>query len=731
MDTPRDVPVRSARDRIIDFLGIGDTYPLTDLNVVADQLKVAFGGTAKIPIENAQAGVVYQLCDPKGNPLGDKFAAEGADDTLVIETPVVSEDITYRIRAAKNPRGAGAQDPRFLDEGAPVKVGIDTQLVIEILQAPVLDSNKPDPQPSDARVVAYGAGVDVRVNNSQEGVQYSLILDGRDAKESSTGDLGAVVLSTGPMYEDAVIQVRATKSFQASENRNSQTTPLDGKLHLKVLANPALAVSVDPPVIVDYGKDTTIRIAKTQASVAYRAYLRRIRDAEFVHGAPADGDVVAVPVPGKPDAQVRKPPQPQEAEAWRTPEDYAALGYQTLGDAVPGNGGDVVFPVKALTDDSMVIVQAVKQHQADPGGSTTIASSIRLDQAVVALARPDPARNLTLRLPLAGAQTGDRMLVSGGQPGVFYYFRPAPDGGEFPLPAYFHKRDDDDAKQNKGVDQLGVEIDFAIAADPDGVAVADRAQAAPRAPVLAIAPFATGGSLAIRALKAQSAVETGMAQDAPIAAVPAIRADPGVIDRGAPATIRIPASDPKDVYSVLLKGAPVRPEIPGDNTELTVITEPLTADTVFEVVAARPADKGARVERVMQLAVLVRPDTALVVAPDPDFVGKNAVAHVVVRSSERGVVYQLASGATRVGPALAGTGADIVLATDPILADATFSVVAERADNPQVSAVLKMQATVKLAPEPKTETPAAQQPGAGAQSPDAGGAQAPDAAGKP
>ena len=38
MDTPHDIPVRSARDRIIDLLEIGDTYPLTDLNVVEHEL---------------------------------------------------------------------------------------------------------------------------------------------------------------------------------------------------------------------------------------------------------------------------------------------------------------------------------------------------------------------------------------------------------------------------------------------------------------------------------------------------------------------------------------------------------------------------------------------------------------------------------------------------------------------------------------------------------------------
>src|SRR5215510_2018848 len=96
-----DIPVRSARDRLIDLLRIGDTYPLTDLNVVADQLKVPFGGTAKIPIENAQFNVTYELCDPKGQPLGDAFRGDGAGTTLVIETPRVTQNITYRVRTTK------------------------------------------------------------------------------------------------------------------------------------------------------------------------------------------------------------------------------------------------------------------------------------------------------------------------------------------------------------------------------------------------------------------------------------------------------------------------------------------------------------------------------------------------------------------------------------------------------------------------------------------------------
>lgn len=180
MSTPEpSIALRSARDRVIDLLGIGDTYPLTDLNVVADPLKVTYGRTAKILIENAQVGVSYQLCDPKGDPLDGAFSGDGCDATLAIETPTIWEDVTYRILASKHScQGSTlrAQTPRLLRAMAPVKVGIDTGLTVEILDAPLLDTKLLDPKPSDPRIVPYGASVGVEVGKkAQEGVQYSLV----------------------------------------------------------------------------------------------------------------------------------------------------------------------------------------------------------------------------------------------------------------------------------------------------------------------------------------------------------------------------------------------------------------------------------------------------------------------------------------------------------------------------------------------------------------------------
>jgi hypothetical protein len=185
---------------------------------------------------------------------------------------------------------------------------------------------------------------------------------------------------------------------------------------------------------------------------------------------------------------------------------------------------------------------------------------------------------LTLRVPLIGAETGDSLQVAGGQPGVFYHFRPSSGGDELPLPAYFHQRDEHDTTQNKGVDQLGVEIDLTLAADPEPplAAGADLARAFPRLPLLDITPLPVGTSLACRAVKAQTKVEVAMAQLAQLAAVPAIRAEQTVIDYGSSAKIVIPDSQPEDQYQVTLAGAAVGPALTGNHGELVIGSEPFT-----------------------------------------------------------------------------------------------------------------------------------------------------------
>lgn len=694
MDTLDNIATRSARDRVIDLIGMGDTYPLTDLNVVADQLKVAYGRTAKIPIEHAQAGVVYQLCDPAGISLGDAFKAEGEDATLFIETPEVNKDVSYRILAIKqSPPGSSlpAQTPYFLNERALVKVGIDTTLEISFTKEqnlPLLDPTRLVPHASDPRIVVYGRSVNVQVAKTQEGVEYSLVLDGHELEKSITGDLGDIVLKTGPVFEDAVIQVRATKNFLASENREPEITLLDAKLYLKVMANPTLVVSVEPASIIDHQQHATINIANTQPNAKYQVYTRAIADADFVRSVINEDEVVRVAVAENPDVQVRKP---ERLEVWHVPE-----GYAPLGDApVSGTGGKIKITTNTMTEDSLVIVQVIKQHLNEPDVSNTIASSIRIAQVAAILVRPNPAQALRLRVPVSAKKTGDFMQVSDGQPGIFYHFKPLPKGNEFPLPAYFHKRDVQNNAQNKGVGQLGVEVDFVIVEDPL-IAVTEPATTLPLPPTIGITPVATGSKLAIRAVKAQTRVEVAMAHNALIAAMAEIHAELEVIDYGDPANIVIPASNKLDRYQVMLLGTPVQSALSGNTKKLTVLSDPLNADAVFEIVVSRLADNDPLVERVLQVPVFVRPDTRLSVSAKRDRVPKGSTTAIIVQRSQQNVAYQLMSGEKAIGQALPGTGTDIGLPTGPIEVDSLFSLIATRMDKTDIAVALTAQVSVRF-----------------------------------
>ena len=719
--------LRGARNRLIDLIGLGDTYPLTDLNVVADQLKVAFGATAKIPIEDAQAGVSYQLCSSKGVPIAG-HVADGNDDLVRIETPPVAEDTSYRILAIKKQADgtASTQTPYFLDQMADVKVGLDTSLAIRLVDLPLLDPTLPNAQDSDPRLVPWGTAVTVRVINTQEGVAYSLVIDGQDLPGSVNGDLGDIDLLTAPMVEDVAIQVRATKVFLASDHKTTESELLEARLALKVRANPALKIAVDPAPLIDYRQAVTLRLAGSQKSVFYQAFVHRVRDSEFVRDAAVSGVARVAPMnPGLGAGPVVMPMNLELARivlpmnlatgelihalpampgvrapaldgVWVTPEGYSPLG----GAAVPGNGAELSLPLGPLADDSVLIVQAAKVHDVGDGVST-IRSELGLDASMLVLVRPDPDHALRLRVPMAGDSTGATIQATLGQPGVFYLPSLASGGDPIALPAYFHQRDDLDASLNKGIGQLGVQIDFVVANDPPAGTPADGLgpeARVPPSPWLDIQALKSDSTLAVRAVKAQTGADAPMRLQAQFAAVAAASLAHALVDFGTPATVVVALSDPADLYTLALGGATVAPPVAGNKGPLNLVTPPLTADAVVELCAIRATDPGLPVERFVAFPLSVRPDIARpVLAPAaPVSVGDSVT--VVVQGSQVGVAYQLSLGGVAVGAAVAGNGADIGLATGPIKANTVFAVQASRLAAPSATVSLSAQAAVVVTP---------------------------------
>ena len=67
------------------------------------------------------------------------------------------------------------------------------------------------------------------------------------------------------------------------------------------------------------------------------------------------------------------------------------------------------------------------------------------------------------------------------------------------------------------------------------------------------------------------------------------------------------ASKQDEKYQVVLNGKPVKRPLNGNGKDLVFITDSLLEDTTFEMVVTRPADKGIRIERLVQVRVYVKP----------------------------------------------------------------------------------------------------------------------------
>jgi hypothetical protein len=199
----------------------------------------------------------------------------------------------------------------------------------------------------------------------------------------------------------------------------------------------------------------TITLANSQTSVEYSVYARPLLDADFELAPPPPGAPATLPpitVPAsldviKHDVLVHKPPRP---DPWTAQDKYVLYGQPTAG-----NGGDLALSIGPIDRDTIFVIKARKTHQ---GGQ----SALQLEQALVALPRPKPVPALSLVLSQSG-----RLSVSGGQPGVFYHFRRVGQTNEIGLPAYFHRLVEADPQQNRGVGQLRIETDLAVARDPD------------------------------------------------------------------------------------------------------------------------------------------------------------------------------------------------------------------------------------------------------------------------
>ena len=714
MSSSKNLGLRDSRDRIVDLLGLGETYPLREVSLTAE-LKVPFGANARLIADPSQAHVRYELRDHNGDgpperpeaPLErldgeDKVpvAGDGNGGAIELITPAIDENITFTVLAAKaHPTEDGGTSIRavYLDQRSRIKVGLDATVPASVIVDPAAEVEFLDPQAiadGDARLIHYGRTVTVALVGAQEGVDYELVsLDGDEITSRSAGvvrgkgELATVTIESTAVHEDVDLRVRATKTFTGFEDRATEIIILDAILPVRVRANTELSAVATP--IVPFGGESSVRIEGTQESARYQLFARPISDREFT---PTGTDTTAdVPVAGEPTVHLVRPAWDQ---VWRAP-----AGFEAVGELVAGNGGALDLPLGALAEDTFVVVRVIKSHATAGESPAQIASAVQLRPATATLVGPNPSPELELHVTMRDGESTGIVEVRGGEPGVYYHLRRTPDGEDLGPPAYVHKLDEADENLNKGIGQLVIGVDMVIARASDETGTRALARLRPPPPRISTGAIEAGAVLHLHAVKAMSRVSAPLDRTAEITAVPAIDNERVGVDAGSVARISATPSSKGDTYQLRLKGAPVTSPQPGTDAALVLLSEPVNEDLDFEVLVSPAEDRGIPVHRSVDVSVPLRPtatleariDGALLLDPEATepyadeatrlvFYGERITVELL--QSQADVTYRLVSvegdDEAAMSADVRGTGGTITLLSERPYKDITLRVRAYR-----------------------------------------------------
>jgi len=426
------INLRDARDRMVQILGIGTPYPLRDLKLDYPPM-IAYNQPASINIVGGQSGVLYQLCDEDGNLItenGNQFEVihETGDlgDKVILQTPAIRKDITFTVLAVREDKQIGVRLETYLNQIVEIKAGIDTSL-------PVVFSPFENQVAGGQQVIInYGDKITVAVSGTQEGISYKLVTGPDDAlvnlSNPQKGNLSTInLVSTQGFNEDMQIKVRAYRTSSSKTFAN-----LDASLSIKVRANPAVQINVEPPII-DYNTSATLTLTASQTTAEYHLFKRELTTSDYV--ASEAGNLVIMTDEGR---QVFVKPS-EKIPDWNVPSDFTLVG--TFRD----NNGKMSTDSSNLLEDTLFIIRATKIENGEV---------LQLDQSIAVLVRPDTAPVVSVEQANVDSGTEGVVRVGGTQKGVAYQLRLDVDNTPVNPPGY--------DLADRGVNTTRLEVDFVV-----------------------------------------------------------------------------------------------------------------------------------------------------------------------------------------------------------------------------------------------------------------------------
>ncbi len=651
---------------MIDSLKLGESYPLRDLPVPNEKLKVPHETPATISIQHSQQNVLYQLYQ-SGAVVeriidGQKTPVQAAGDggAIQLETDKIIEDVTFDILAVKQATSRQA----WLHQTATVKVGLNTALPARIrlfgldlafetkLTEGVVQGdlrqeflNREVFVAEHARIFSEnqrwrivqenGLSYVIRLESDRLGV-YAFL----DQTAESPGDEAPRLINYGAKVEVQIDNSQEGVVYQLVSIENGQESVLSesdmiGDLHNITLVSKRIFEDVDVYIRAtknfgsgDRAEQKELLDAILPLKVRANSKTLVAVDHEPIFDFDASG-TIKIPdsqssvnyqvfmreisdrefVHGSaPEESVIKTPvenQPDvQVEKPARTDVWSKNDFTAAGEPKQGNDGDLRLSLPDLQADHLVIVKASKDH--DSGGAV-ISSALQLEQAVVVLVRPNPMPSLRLETEIVDGKTGGQLHIFDGDPGIFYQFSAAPENKKIEPPVYFHKRDEINPAHNKGLSQLKIGVDFVVPRTASPAETNESpTQTAPEPPVLETEKLAANTELHIKAMKAQTLVENDLSKTAIIAELPEIALQDDEIETGATTKILVKSSVIGEKYEPFLNGQSFKRARNGNGADLSFNTDPITEDTEFEVRVTQIAPPGFPVMRIVKVIAKIR-----------------------------------------------------------------------------------------------------------------------------
>lgn len=681
-----ELELRDNRNRVLEWLGLGHTAPLTEIPVEDSEITVPFGTRARVRLAWSQRGAVYQLLGPDG-VLG--APAEGAGEPLELITDPIEEDVTLLVQVVRKGAGSRWDEPRrgIVEDQVVVRVGLDDSLPARVLGGDLAFEERAGD--SDPRIVEDGSTVQVEIDRSQEGVAYTVVVveEGGSTRRMSDevmGRVDSIRLATQPLHGDVELRVQARKEFPEGFGKPAQQELLLARLPVLVRPPTQVSAEIEPGQGVPSEGTGALVLEESDPTCVYHLWTLGLEDLDFVQSEEETAGWLPVERGPEDAVQVRAPAIDIEA----VPD-----GFTQVGEGLPGNGGELRIPT-GFPQNALILVQISRLH----GTSPPLTSIRNVGSLRVQLVHPNAQPPLRVRASVAVEGVTTRLFYEGGQPGVFYAFWGGEDDSPRWSPVYFHQRTE---TSNVGLGNLVVESDLVVAAS--GGQGEEPEAHAPTGPFVELEGDLAEDTLQVRALFAHSRMGAILEETLRVSPMPEILPATELVPYGERAHLVIRASVDGDRYEGFLGDSSAGRARRGNGEDLSLKLAKLEADAVFRIMVTRVEPGGVTFEREVFIPVAVAPTSDLEIEARPQEVVEGSSTTLAIQGPQTGIQYELRDPGGKVLSRVVGQEdrSDVELESGPLEATTTFTVVARRTSLPEAEVVLGAIEVGVRPPEPE------------------------------